>query len=209
MRPCHSKLARWKFNFVSFLQLRYMICGVDFTVNPANAQLVTSSLQVLANMLAMGSCNVGHVQMPMFHKQTNSTTILKHRRSIEDALLRHLLSVDKPVVLLFDRHPEYRGNNPSTHQGAAVVTHSQFSSSSAFNECKAVQEGRIGPIPLARVSDFIDYDESCRPGPAERVEQKLLCISFLILLLTEIAVAACTLTFGAFGPAFVYKLISR
>ena len=47
----------------------------------------------------------------------------------------------------------------------------------------AVLEGRIGPVPLLRVSDFVGYNELCRPGAAARVEQFLAwTVMFMVAL---------------------------
>jgi len=44
-----------------------------------------------------------------------------------------------------------------------------------FLQSSAVREGKLGPCPLARVADFVGYDEDVRPGPGARVEQFFGC----------------------------------
>ena len=154
--------------------MRYVICGVDFTVYPANSELVQSSLNVLASFLAMSSSDIGHLQTPMFHKQTSGMSTVKHTRTVEDLLFKHNLNIGKRVAVLFDKPADARGDQRASHQVCIAVSHKQYSTSSVFNSCNMVSNARIGPIPLVRVIDFIDYDESCKPGPADRVEQQLV-----------------------------------
>lgn len=152
---------------------RYIICAADFTVNPAKALLVQSSLHVLASVCAMGSGSIAHVQLPVCHKQTNEGTCTKHQRVIEDTMFKAKLCLSNKIALLYDRPEDYRGPIAGiTQQGIAAV-HSSYAQTSAFNACAAVSTGRIGPVALVKTSDFIDVDENVRPGPAERAEQKL------------------------------------
>ena len=34
-----------------------------------------------------------------------------------------------------------------------------------------MQDGKIGPCPLCKITDFVNFDADARPGPAARVEQ--------------------------------------
>lgn len=160
---------------------RYLICGLDFTIYPANSELVQSSCNVLATLLAMGSNNIGHIQCPMFHKQTSEMSTVKHTRTMEDALFKNNVNIGKRVALLFDKPPDSRGDQRASHQVCIAASHKLFANTSAFNASDIVVSGRVGPVPLIRVIDFIDYDESCKPGPADRVEQTLGLFWFWIL----------------------------
>ncbi len=142
-------------------------------MNPAKALLVQSSLHVLASVCAMGSGSVAHVQLPVCHKQTNEGTCTKHQRVIEDTLFKAKLCLANKMALLYDRPEDYRGPVAGFSQQAIAAVHNTFAQTSAFNACAAVSTGRIGPVALVKTSDFIDVDENVRPGPAERVEQKL------------------------------------
>ena len=99
---------------------------------------------------------------------------VKHTRTVEDLLFKHNLNIGKRVAVLFDKPADARGDQRASHQVCIAVSHKQYSTSSVFNSCNMVSNARIGPIPLVRVIDFIDYDESCKPGPADRVEQQLV-----------------------------------
>lgn len=163
------------FQSVPNIFCRHIICGLDFTLNPANAVLVNTSLLVGTSILAMGSCNIAHVQTPMNHKQTKDLTVLKHKRHIEDTLGKHKITLEYPVALLYDRPDDFRGASRSSTQMAFAAVHNNFIQTTPFAQCAAVTDGRIGPMVLVKASDFIDADEAVRPGPADRVEQKLIC----------------------------------
>ncbi|CAK9054749.1 FO synthase subunit 1 [Durusdinium trenchii] len=63
---------------------------------------------------------------------------------------------------------------------AVAVFHANFDNC-AWMDSSAVKEGRLGPIPLIRVADFIGYDDVKRPSASARVEQKgLTCHDKLI-----------------------------
>ena len=158
-----------------FEACRYIVCLVDFTSMPANAKQVQSSMNVLSTVLGMGSTNIGHVQMPLFHKQTKENTVMNHRRNIEEMMLKGGLSREKEIILLFDKS-DCRGTDArSSHQICIAGYHKQFQS--GFSRSTAFDEGRIGPVPLLPVSEFYGYDEAAKPGPAERTETTLASIS--------------------------------
>lgn len=146
---------------------------MDFTLNPANAVLVNTSLLVGTSILAMGSCNIAHVQTPMNHKQTKDMTVLKHKRHMEDTLGKARITLGDPIALLYDKPEDFRGASRSTTQMAWAAVHNNFVQSTPFSQCSAVTVGRVGPVVLSKASEFIDADEAIRPGPADRVEQKL------------------------------------
>lgn len=70
-----------------FEACRYIVCLVDFTSMPANAKQVQSSMNVLSTVLGMGSTNIGHVQMPLFHKQTKENTVNPQHKDIKGTRL--------------------------------------------------------------------------------------------------------------------------
>ena len=151
------------------------MCLVDFTSMPANAKQVQSSMNVLSTVHGMGSTNIGHVQLPLFHKQTKEATVMTHRRTIDDLLLKGGLSREREIVLLFDKS-DCRGTDArAPHQACIAVHHKQFLT--GFARSTALDESRIGPVPLLPVSEFYGYDESAKPGPAERTETTFASIS--------------------------------
>ena len=129
---------------------------------------------MLAALLATSSGNLGHVQLPLSNKSMQPTTAVKHRRLIEDLLMKASVSVDQAVCLLFEK-----GENTSAAdkrpliQNCLAVQYSSFSSS-AWSTSAPVSTGRLGPCTLVRVADMLGFDESTRPSPGARVEQQLV-----------------------------------
>ena len=146
---------------------RYVIVCCDFTIMP-------EAISVLAALLANSSSNVGHVQLPQQHKALQSVTLVKHRRTLEDLLLKAKVSLDKPVVLLYERPPT--GNTSDQRpltQHCVAATMASFGATPWTSKSRAVQDGRLGPFALLKVSDFVGYDEVSKPSPSSRVEQSL------------------------------------
>ena len=153
---------------------RYVIVCCDFTIMPANSLYVQEAISVLAALLANSSSNVGHVQLPQQHKALQSVTLVKHRRTLEDLLLKAKVSLDKPVVLLYERPPT--GNTSDQRpltQHCVAATMASFGATPWTSKSRAVQDGRLGPFALLKVSDFVGYDEVSKPSPSSRVEQSL------------------------------------
>ena len=94
-------------------------------------------------------------------------TVLKHKRHMEDTLGKARITLGDPIALLYDKPEDFRGASRST------AVHNNFVQSTPFSQCSAVTVGRVGPVVLSKASEFIDADEAIRPGPADRVEQKL------------------------------------
>lgn len=151
---------------------RYIVCLIDFTVMPANAKQVITSVNVLSAILGMGSGNLGHVQLPVFQKQVKEATVLSHRRNLDELMLKANLSIAQEIVLFFDKCDCNSTDVRNNHQVCVAAFHKQFTSS--FASSSAFQKSQIGPLRLLPVSEFYGYnDESAKPGPAERAETKL------------------------------------
>lgn len=138
---------------------------------PNNSKQVSTAVNVLNTILGMGACNIGHVQLPAFQKQAKQATIVNHRRNVEEMLLKAGLAVDQQIVLLFDKSGCAGSDARSAHQYCIAPYNKQFTS--VFEKSEAFQSSRVGPLPLLPVSDFYCYDDSAKPGPAERAETNL------------------------------------
>lgn len=138
---------------------------------PANAKQVHTAVNVMNTVLGMGSSNIGHVQLPAFQKQAKQSTIVNHRRTVEEQLLKAGLSVDQQIVLLFDKSSCAGSDARSAHQYCIATYNKQFTP--VFEKSQAFQTSCVGPLPLLPVSEFYGYDESGKPGPAERAETNL------------------------------------
>ena len=129
---------------------------------------------MLASLIASSSGSLGHVQLPMSHRAMAPSTATKNRRTVEDLLLKQKLSVDNHLVLLFDRPAEGNSSDRRSLVQCCLMTPSGASSASVWQNSQAMQDGRIGPLPLIRVADMVGFDETNRPSPSARIEQLLV-----------------------------------
>lgn len=162
----------------------YILVTVDFTVMPANAKLVMTSLNVLGTVLGMGASTIGHVQLPAYQGQIKEQTVMAHRRTIEDGLVKHGLSLEKDVVLLFDKSNCRQSDSRASVQKCIAAFHKNFTPD--FAACSAVSGNRVDTVPLLPVSEFYSYDDTAKPGPAERVETFLVTLSSAFCVSIEI-----------------------
>ena len=138
---------------------------------PSNTKQVTTAVNVMNTILGMGSSSIGHVQLPAFQKQAKQSTIVNHRRTVEEMLLKAGLTVDQQIVLLFDKSNCAGSDARSAHQYCIATYHKQFTP--VFEKSEAFQSSRVGPLHLLPVSEFYGYDDTAKPGPAERAETNL------------------------------------
>ena len=83
------------------------------------------------------------------------------------------LNLKNEVAILFKKPDRARDGRPMS-QMARVAIHKQFVANSPWTNSPVVQDGRVGPCELIKISDFLGFDqEAQRPGAAARVEQNL------------------------------------
>lgn len=112
------------------------------------------------------------VQFPVLHTQTTVQAMVKHKHQLELSLMKHGIAVQHLVQILYTK-PDARGNDSrGLSQPALCAFHTNYSEP-AFLASSALKQGKLGPCPLAKVSDFINYDDSSKPGAAARCEQNL------------------------------------
>lgn len=151
----------------------YVMVGLDLTVYPADAAYVQSCFAVLSQVVSMSPAYAGWILLPVHQSQTTQSALVKHRRAVEDALVKLNLSLRHEVAVLYQK-PEGSRDGRGLAQQARFVLHSQHANASnPWNESPAVSDLRVGPCPLAKITEFIGYDPDARPGAAARVEQKL------------------------------------
>ena len=159
------------------------MASLDVTVYPANAELMRTAFAVLSAVSAMSSAHCGWVMLPVYQDQTNETAVMRHRRAIEDGLMKLGLNLKNEIAILFKKAEGARDGRPMSQMARLAIT-KQFLTTSPWLSSDAVQDGRVGPCELIKISDFIGFDqEAQRPGAAARVEQNLARLS-------------CFLTFG-------------
>lgn len=158
---------------LSYFGFRYTVCCVDATVWPSDAQYVAECLDLVNNVCSMGQTNVGHVQVPLYHSGTTVSALLKHRRKLEDCLLKADMDITNTLTLVFAKESARATTDkrPITQQ---VIT-PYAGKTCKWMESEALQNSVVGPLPLLRVSEMQGYDPEggARPGAAARLEQKL------------------------------------
>ena len=146
------------------------------TVFPANAERVKSAFNILSSVCAMSSSHCGWLMMPVHQTQTNQQALMKHRRSVEDALVKTSINLTNEVAILFQKPDGARDGRPM-QQPARIAIHNNYVPTSPFLESTACQDARTGPCQLIKITDFIGYDpEAQRPGASARVEQSFVLI---------------------------------
>ena len=141
---------------------------LDATVYPANASLVRSACTALGILLNMNIQNLGHVQLPVWHTNTTSEIVLKHRRLIEDNLLiEQKLDISQTVALHFNLPDDA----PASDKRGGVQT--CLFVTSDLQACPWSSPRVVGPQPLIRVRDMIGFDADNKPGASARASQIL------------------------------------
>ncbi|CAE7229057.1 cofG [Symbiodinium sp. CCMP2592] len=148
---------------------KYVLVLLDFTVFPANGLYVKQALDVCSNVLALSQTHAAHVQLPLVQKQTSTAAAVKHRRSVEDHFMKANVSLRDGVSLLFSKDLDATASDRRALSQSCVACMYEDFKECSFVKSAAVTEGRIGPVPLIRVSEFIGYDDLLRPGAAARV----------------------------------------
>lgn len=148
------------------------MCTYDCTVFPSNATYVRQTGLCASNILSLSSGAFCHLQFPVYQPQTSASAVLKHRRILEDQFMRSNLNILLPVQLLFSKAEGGARDNRSLNQPCLALLHNNFEASE-WQRSEPVQQGKIGPVPLLRFSDFLGYDDTTRPSSQGRVEQIL------------------------------------
>ena len=154
---------------------------MDMTLYPPSASYVKAAFQILSSVTALSPCHCGFIMLPVLQKQTTEVARIKHRRTIEDFLVKGNMSFGQETTVFYakpDAGP--RDGRPLSH--VCVLTTNNTFSENVWSESEAVSAGRVGPFPLIKVADMLGYDEATRPSASARVEQTLISFIFLSLL---------------------------
>ena len=147
---------------------------MDMTLYPAGANYVKNAFGVLSSVAAMSPCHCGFIMLPVLQKQTTDVARIKHRRTIEDYLIKNNMSYGQEVAVLYNKPDSTSRDGRPMSQVCVLTLHTSYSESS-WQESETVTSGRVGPYPLIKISDMVGYDETTRPSASARVEQKLCC----------------------------------
>lgn len=156
----------------SFAFDRYIIVTLDCTVFPANSSYLVAAAKTFATLLSMSSTMLGLVLFPVMQSQTSESALVKHRQQLENLLLKGGLSVINLIQLLFAKPDSTARDTRNRHQLALASFHSHFGAH-AFQQCTPVRDGKLGPVPLLKICDFLGYDSESKPGASARIEQCL------------------------------------
>ncbi|CAK9097476.1 FO synthase subunit 1 [Durusdinium trenchii] len=156
------------------------------TLYPAFAAYVKNAFQILGSVTAMSPGHCGFIMLPVFQKQTTDVARIKHRRAIEDFLIKGSMSYGQEVAVLYNKPDSGPRDGRPMSQVCVLTWHTSYKDSSPWSESDAMTSGRIGPYPLIRISDMVGYDEATRPSASARVEQRgVACASQLMEGLLE------------------------
>ena len=165
---------------------------MDMTLYPAFAAYVKNAFQILGSVTAMSPGHCGFIMLPVFQKQTTDVARIKHRRAIEDFLIKGSMSYGQEVAVLYNKPDSGPRDGRPMSQVCVLTWHTSYKDSSPWSESDAMTSGRIGPYPLIRISDMVGYDEATRPSASARVEQtrsrfQLYKVPFLLVMSIFIA----------------------
>ena len=153
---------------------RYVVCAVDATIWPSSTQYMLDCVGLMQNICSLGPSNVGHLQLPNFHQAITMNALIKHKRKLEDALLKSDLDFTQALTLMFCKDATSRqGADKRPLTQPCVVAFA--GKGCKWQESDAVSSAVIGQLPLLKVSDMQGYDPEtgARPSVASRLEQTL------------------------------------
>ncbi len=148
-----------------------MVVTLDATVWQSKAEVVTDALELLCNVCAMGQTNVGHVQLPQMHQQTNLSAVTKNRIKLQEHLLRAQIDFSHTLTLTFSKESVRSGSDKRPATQTCLVTFD--GKNCKWLSSEMLLTGVVGPLPLMKVSDMEGYEAESRPGAAQRIEQTL------------------------------------
>ena len=113
------------------------------------------------------------------------SALVKHRRRLEDFLLKSDLDISNTVTLTFSKDASMSSDKRAMTQPCYCV----FSNKNCrWIDSEPVSTSVLGPLPRLRVSDMQGYDPETgsRPGAAARIEQNFVQIEFGCSYLVQI-----------------------
>ncbi|CAK9102225.1 unnamed protein product [Durusdinium trenchii] len=136
---------------------RYVLCSVDATVWPSSTQYLLDCLALVQNVCSLGTANVSHIQMPMFHQATTMNALIKHRRKVEDSLLKSDLDFTQSLTLMFSKDESRQGMDKRPLTQSCVIAFS--GKACRWLESEAIQSAVIASLPLLKVSEMVGFAE--------------------------------------------------
>ena len=118
--------------------------------------------------------------LPVPHTSISQDVLVKHRRKLEDELMKGGMYVLNSVTLQFVKQGSVQDRRKNAQQAMLVVA-SEYANDGVWTSSGVWDRQLIPGIPLIKVSDMAGYDPESRPGASARVEQRLGCRSELKL----------------------------
>lgn len=148
------------------------MCAIDATL--WSGDFLLEAVGMLCNIVSLQSNNIGFIQCPLVHSQTQLKAVVKHKRKMEDVLIKNDMDFGSSLTLSFQRESvrEMADTRPSSQPCILVVN----SVPGKWKESEAVTSGILGPLPTCSVSEMQGYDPDNKPNPGQRVEQTLFMI---------------------------------
>lgn len=99
--------------------------------------------------------------------------LIKHRRKVEDSLLKSDLDFTQSLTLMFSKDESRQGMDKRPLTQSCVIAFS--GKACRWLESEAIQSAVIASLPLLKVSEMVGYDpdSGTRPSVAARLEQLL------------------------------------
>eukprot|EP00435_Cladocopium_sp_Y103_P074177 s6_g47.t1 len=180
--------------------MKLVLCSVDATVWPSSTQYMMDCLGLMQNVCSLGPGNMALIQQPLFHQATTMNALIKHRRRLEDFLLKSDLDISNTVTLTFSKDASMSSDKRKSDldiSNTVTLTFSKDASMSSdkramTQSCYCLLSSKtcrwlesdplitsvLGPLPRLRGSDMQGYDPETgsRPGAAARIEQNLVLL---------------------------------
>ena len=152
------------------LYWRYIVCSIDATVWQVG-ETILEGVQMLTTLVSMSGNHFGYIQLPVLHPQTGHSANIKHKRKVEDMLLKTEADFSQSLTLVFQRESVRAGSDkrPTSQPCFAVLN----SKESKWASAECLGSGLLGPLPTCSVSEMQGYDPDNKPNPSQRVEQTL------------------------------------
>lgn len=154
------------------------MCSIDATVWQVG-ETVLEGAHMLTTLVSLSGTHFGYIQLPVLHPQTGHSANIKHKRKIEDMLLKTDADFSQSLTLVYQRESVRAASDkrPTSQPCFAVLN----SKNSKWADAECLGTGLLGPLPTCSVSEMQGYDPDNKPNAGQRVEQILGPVSVLKL----------------------------
>lgn len=86
------------------------MCSIDATVWQVG-ETILEGVQMLTTLVSMSGNHFGYIQLPVLHPQTGHSANIKHKRKVEDMLLKTEADFSQSLTLVFQRESVRAGSD--------------------------------------------------------------------------------------------------